>query len=47
LQPSYVSPSKPSKGWLWMLLFAISIPKLIVALAQVLAVETAKVELMT
>jgi hypothetical protein len=30
-----------------MLLFTISIPKLVVALAQVLAVETAKVELMT
>ena len=38
---------KSSRGWLWMLLFTISIPNLVVALAQVLAVETAKVELMT
>jgi hypothetical protein len=30
-----------------MLLFTTSIPKLVVALPQVLAVETAKVELMT
>jgi hypothetical protein len=36
-----------SRGWMWMLLSITSIPKLVVALAQVLAVETAKVELMT
>jgi hypothetical protein len=36
---------KPSKGLLWMLLFTISIPMLIVVLALVLATETAKVKL--